>query len=61
MTNATRTNLSFFVPVALALAVFAVIVLPGDDLGAERFAAACAAFLVIAPGGAWVLSRVLRA
>jgi hypothetical protein len=58
MNSSTRTNLSFFVPVAVALVVFAIIVLPGD-LGAERFAAACVAFLVIAPGGAWVLSRML--
>jgi len=60
MNSSTRMNLSFFVPVAVALAVFAAIVLPGD-LGAERFAAASAAFLIIAPGGAWILSRMLRA
>jgi hypothetical protein len=60
MSSAARVQISFFVPVAFALAVFAAIVLPGD-LSGERFAVACAAFLVIAPGGAWILSRMLRA
>ncbi|MEU0847751.1 hypothetical protein ABZ387_07250 [Streptomyces flaveolus] len=59
MNSSTRTNLSFFVPVVVALAAFAAIVLPGD-LGAARFAAACAVFLIVAPGGAWVLSRTLK-
>jgi hypothetical protein len=59
MSSSARVRISFFVPVAVALAVFAAIVLPGADLSGERFAVACAAFLVIAPGGAWVLARAL--
>jgi hypothetical protein len=58
MNNTTRINVSFFVPVAIALAVFAAIVLPGN-LSGERFVVACAAFLVIAPGGAWILAKIL--
>lgn len=59
MDNLTRTNISFFVPVVVALGVFAAIVLPGEMDG-TRFAIAAAAFLVIAPGGAWMLTRLLE-
>jgi asparagine N-glycosylation enzyme membrane subunit Stt3 len=59
MDSSTRTNISFFVPVVLALGVFAAIVLPGEMDGL-RFAFASAAFLVIAPGGAWMLGRLLQ-
>jgi asparagine N-glycosylation enzyme membrane subunit Stt3 len=57
--SSARTNVSFFVPVVLALGVFAAIVLPGE-LDGMRFAAAAATFLVIAPGGGWILSRLLE-
>lgn len=59
MDASARTNVSFFVPVVVALGVFAAIVLPGE-LGGVRFAVASAAFLIIAPGGAWVLRRLLE-
>lgn len=59
MNDSTRTNVSFFVPVAVALAVFAAIVLPGE-MGGARFATASVAFLIIAPGGAWALRRLLE-
>lgn len=59
MDSSTRMNVSFFVPVVVALGVFAAIVLPGE-LDWARFAVACAAFLAIAPGGAWVLGRRLE-
>lgn len=59
MDSSTRTNVSFLVPVAVALAVFAAIVLPGE-LGGARFTIASLAFLIIAPGGAWALRRLLE-
>ncbi|MFE9372234.1 hypothetical protein ACFYM2_21040 [Streptomyces sp. NPDC006711] len=59
MDSSASTNVSFFVPLVIALSVFAAIVLPGELDGA-RFAVAAAAFLVIAPGGAWFLGRPPR-
>ena len=40
-------------------ASIAFIVLPGDGLSFARFSVAVAAFLVVAPGGAWLLARLL--
>ncbi len=57
--GSTRANVSFFVPVVVAIGVVAAIALPGE-LGWARFAAASVAFLVIAPGGAWMLGRLLE-
>lgn len=59
MESSTRTNISFFVPAIVALGVFAAIVLPGK-LDGTRFAIAAVAFLVIAPGGARLLNRILE-
>ncbi|WP_109000753.1 hypothetical protein [Streptomyces rishiriensis] len=59
MDSSTRANVSLFVPVIVGLGVFAAIVLPGEMDGV-RFAIAAAAFLVIAPGGAWMLTRLLE-
>ncbi|GHB55318.1 hypothetical protein GCM10010331_48930 [Streptomyces xanthochromogenes] len=59
MNSSSRTNIAFFVPLLVALGVFAAIVLPGELDGA-RFAVAAVALLAIAPGGAWLLSRLLR-
>jgi hypothetical protein len=57
--SASRANVAFIVPVAAGLAMFAAIVLPSDGLSGERFIAAAAAFIAIAPGGAWILTRIL--
>jgi hypothetical protein len=54
-----RANVAFIVPILLGLAVFAAIVLPGDGLSFVRFGLATAAFLTVAPGGAWLLTRFL--
>jgi hypothetical protein len=58
----TRANVAFIVPVLVGLAVFAAIVLTdGSDgsLSGARFCIAAAALLVTAPGGAWILTRIL--
>ncbi|MFJ6559933.1 hypothetical protein ACIQMV_08630 [Streptomyces sp. NPDC091412] len=62
MESSARTNISFFVPVAVGLGVFAAIALTGNggDLSWERFGVACLAFLAIAPVGAWELRRLLE-
>jgi hypothetical protein len=58
--GSSRANVAFIVPVLVGLAVFAAIVLPGDGLSFARFGLAAAAFLAIAPGGAWALTRALE-
>jgi hypothetical protein len=58
--GSSRATVAFIAPILLGLAVFAAIVLPGDGLGFARFALAAAAFLTIAPGGAWALTRALE-
>jgi hypothetical protein len=56
--GSSRANAAFIIPLVVALAVFAAIVLPGDSLSLARFGVAALAFMVIAPGGAWVLMRI---
>ena len=58
--RSSRANAALVVAVTLGLAVFAAIVLPGDGLSGIRFAVAAAAFLVVAPGSAWLLSRRVK-
>lgn len=57
--GSSRASVAFIVPVAIGLAVFAAIVLPGDGLSFARFGMAAAAFLTVAPGGAWIINRQL--
>jgi hypothetical protein len=57
--GSSRANVVFLASVLVGLTVFAAIVLPGDGLSGERFAVATAAFLTVAPGGAWILTRIL--
>lgn len=54
-----RANVVFAASVLLGLVVFSAIVLPGDGLSGERFAVAAVAFLIIAPGSAWLVGRRL--
>lgn len=54
----SRPNVAFIAPIVVGLAAFAAIVLPGNSLSLARFGLAALAFMVIAPGGAWILMRI---